>query len=88
MTHQWLGTPPVARATCLIRGTDESIDGREYAARPRRPAGSRNQDHHGSTATTRLHAPVKTVVGSRKVLDLCGCIRACAAATGRRPTSS
>ena len=58
------------------------------AATPVRPAGSRNQAHDGSTATTRLHAPVKTAVGSLKVLDLCGCIRACAAATGRRPTSS
>ena len=45
------------------------------AATPVRPAGSRNQAHDGRTATTRLHAPVKTVVGSRKVLDLCGCTR-------------
>ena len=58
------------------------------ARAPRRPAGCRDLTHHGRTATTRLRAAVKSAVGSRKVLDLCGCIRACAAATGRRPTSS
>ena len=58
------------------------------ARAPRRPAGCCHHAHDGSTATTRLRAPVKSAVGSLKVLDLCGCTRACAAATGRRPTSS
>ena len=46
------------------------------ARAPRRPAGCRDLTHHGRTATTRLRAAVKSAVGSRKVLDLCGCIRA------------
>ena len=45
------------------------------ARAPRRPAGCRDLTHHGRTATTRLRAAVKSAVGSRKVLDLCGCTR-------------
>ena len=67
--------------SCL-QGTDESIEADAVA--DARPCGPRNQTQHAGSATTRGYGRVKALAALRKLLELCDCIRSCAAASRRR----
>ena len=59
---------------------------RANAATQARSCGWSDQLHMSGTAVTRVHATVQSGAASRSALDLCGCIRLCAAGWWRRPT--